>query len=48
MASEAKPVTDAVAKTGKAPYPFRTGWALLLLAINLIVAGFYFKFGPFQ
>lgn len=32
-----------VAKSGaKTPYPFRTGWALLLLAINFLVAGYYF------
>jgi len=23
-------------------YPFRTGWALLLLGINLLVAAYYF------
>jgi photosystem I 4.8kDa protein len=27
---------------GKFPYPFRAGWALLLLAINFVVAAFYF------
>lgn len=26
----------------KPPYTFRAGWALLLLAINFVVAGFYF------
>ena len=26
----------------KPPYTFRTGWALLLLAINFVVAAFYF------
>ncbi len=32
-----------VANTGaKPPYPFRTGWAILLLAINFLVAAFYF------
>jgi photosystem I 4.8kDa protein len=32
-----------VANSGaKAPYPFRTGWAILLLAINFLVAAFYF------
>jgi photosystem I 4.8kDa protein len=32
-----------VAVTGaKPPYPFRTGWAILLLAINFLVAAFYF------
>lgn len=34
--------TGATAKTSKPPYPFRTGWALLLLAGNFIVAAFYF------
>ncbi len=29
-------------KTGNRPYPFRTFWALLLLAGNFIVAAFYF------
>ena len=23
-------------------YPFRTGWALLLLGVNLLVAAYYF------
>ncbi|MGB3191580.1 photosystem I protein PsaX [Lyngbya sp. PCC 8106] len=26
----------------KAPYPFRTFWAIVLLAINLLVAAYYF------
>ena len=34
--------SDSVMKTGKFPYPFRAGWFLLLLAINLVVAAFYF------
>lgn len=35
--------TDAaVPKTGKPPYTFRVGWALLLLAINFLVAAYYF------
>jgi photosystem I 4.8kDa protein len=29
-------------KTTKPPYTFRTFWALLLLAVNFLVAGFYF------
>ncbi|AFZ24030.1 PsaX family [Cylindrospermum stagnale PCC 7417] len=34
---------SAVVETGaKPPYPFRTGWALLLLAINFLVAAYYF------
>jgi photosystem I 4.8kDa protein len=32
-----------VAKSGaKAPYTFRLSWALLLLALNLLVAAYYF------
>ncbi|HAZ43897.1 MAG TPA: photosystem one PsaX [Cyanobacteria bacterium UBA11371] len=34
--------TNATTQTGKFPYPFRTGWALVLLAINFVVAAFYF------
>ena len=26
----------------QAPYPFRAFWAILLLAINLLVAAYYF------
>jgi photosystem I protein len=38
-----KKVGQDVAKSGaKPPYTFRTSWALLLLAINFIVAAFYF------
>jgi photosystem I protein len=34
---------SAIASTGAtAPYPFRTSWALLLLAINFVVAAYYF------
>ncbi|NJO43079.1 MAG: photosystem I protein PsaX [Cyanobacteria bacterium CRU_2_1] len=28
--------------SGKAPYTFRAGWALLLLGINFLVAAYYF------
>jgi photosystem I 4.8kDa protein len=28
--------------TGKPNYSFRTGWALLLLGINFLVAAYYF------
>lgn len=49
MTNEAKAVPASkkvgadVAKTGaNPPYPFRTGWALLLLAINFLVAAYYF------
>jgi photosystem I protein len=39
----AKSKSSAVANTGaKPPYPFRTGWAILLLAINFLVAAYYF------
>lgn len=38
----AKTTDAAVPTTGKPPYPFRTGWALFLLAINFVVAAFYF------
>ena len=34
--------SDSVMKTGKFPYTFRTGWFLVLLAINFVVAAFYF------
>ncbi|MBD2163140.1 photosystem I protein PsaX [Calothrix membranacea FACHB-236] len=37
--SKSSPVADSGAKP---PYPFRTGWALLLLAINFLVAAYYF------
>lgn len=37
-----KLLTDSVAKNGKFPYPFRAGWFLLLLGINLLVAAYYF------
>lgn len=30
-------------KTAKFPYPFRLGWALLLLAGNFLVAAYYFN-----
>ncbi len=34
------PVADSGAKP---PYAFRTGWALFLLAINFLVAAYYFN-----
>ena len=37
-----KNLTGATVKTSKPPYPFRTGWALLLLGINFVVAAYYF------
>lgn len=35
---------DDAARSHKAeaPYPFRTFWAILLLAVNLLVAAYYF------
>lgn len=33
---------DVAKSNGNPPYPFRTGWALLLLAINFLVAAYYF------
>ncbi|NJR52270.1 MAG: photosystem I protein PsaX [Leptolyngbyaceae cyanobacterium CSU_1_3] len=38
----AKSASGATTKTGKPPYPFRTFWALVLLAGNLLVAAYYF------
>ncbi len=37
MATKTSNSTEA-----KAPYPFRTGWAILLLAVNFLVAAYYF------
>ena len=34
--------TGATTKTGKAPYTFRTFWALVLLAGNFLIAAIYF------
>ncbi|MFB2836283.1 photosystem I protein PsaX [Floridanema evergladense] len=42
MAAQANQSSGAVTKTGKPPYTFRLGWALLLLAVNFIVAAYYF------
>ncbi|MEH1909977.1 MAG: photosystem I protein PsaX [Nostoc sp.] len=41
MTAKAKnsPVADSGAKP---PYAYRTGWALFLLALNLLVAAYYF------
>ncbi|MBD1911931.1 MULTISPECIES: photosystem I protein PsaX [unclassified Leptolyngbya] len=35
-------MTSKQAQTKKPPYTFRAGWALLLLAINFLVAAYYF------
>lgn len=41
--TQAKKYEPPVAKSGaKPPYPFRTAWALVLLAINFLVAAYYF------
>lgn len=43
MAADAKKYEPPVAKTGASfPYPFRLTWALVLLAINFVVAAYYF------
>ncbi|MEB3356775.1 MAG: photosystem I protein PsaX [Synechococcales bacterium] len=42
MASNTDRAKADVPTTGNPPYPFRTGWALLLLAGNFLVAAFYF------
>jgi photosystem I protein len=43
MAAETKKYEAPVAKSGgKFPYPFRAGWAVFLLAINFLVAAYYF------
>ncbi len=34
--------SDSVMKTGKFPYTYRTAWFIVLLAINFVVAAFYF------
>ncbi|ACC82211.1 MULTISPECIES: photosystem I protein PsaX [Nostoc] len=37
------PANSAVADSGaKPPYAYRTGWAIFLLAINFLVAAYYF------
>ncbi len=41
--TQAKKYEPPVAKTGaKPPYPFRLTWAVVLLAINFLVAAYYF------
>ncbi|MGF1514839.1 MAG: photosystem I protein PsaX [Elainellaceae cyanobacterium] len=42
MTSKQEQLKADVPTTGNPPYPFRFGWALLLLAGNLLVAAFYF------
>ncbi len=42
MTSKSAKAKADVPTTGKPPYPFRTTWALILLAGNLVVAAFYF------
>ncbi|MHC5934796.1 photosystem I protein PsaX [Nostoc sp.] len=39
----AKAKNSPVANSGaKPPYAYRTGWAVFLLALNLLVAAYYF------
>lgn len=38
----AKAKNPPVINTGKPPYTFRTGWSVLLLAVNFLVAAYYF------
>lgn len=39
----AKSKIPAIAVTkAQPPYAFRTGWSLLLLAVNILVAAYYF------
>lgn len=35
-------VDTSKAKSNRPTYTFRTGWALLLLAVNFLVAAYYF------
>lgn len=35
-------MTSKQASTKKPSYTFRAGWALLLLAVNFVVAAYYF------
>lgn len=42
MTSKQAQLKADVATTGKPPYPYRTAWALLLLAGNFLIAAFYF------
>ncbi|MBW4633443.1 MAG: photosystem I protein PsaX [Iphinoe sp. HA4291-MV1] len=42
-AASAAKVGEDVAKSGaKPPYSFRLGWALFLLALNFLMAAYYF------
>lgn len=38
----AKIKSPAVVEAGKPPYTFRVSWAIFLLAVNLLVAAYYF------
>lgn len=42
MATQTSENKMPVPQSGEPPYRFRTVWALVLLAVNLIVAGIYF------
>jgi len=42
MATKTSADKMPVPQSGQPPYRFRALWALLLLAVNLLVAGIYF------
>lgn len=42
MTSKEARLKEDVPTSGNPPYPYRTFWALVLLAGNLLVAAFYF------
>jgi photosystem I protein len=42
MTSPSERAKVDVPHSGNPPYPFRTVWALLLLAVNFVVAAYYF------
>lgn len=41
MTAKSAPKAEVLDK-GKPPYPYRTFWALVLLAGNFLIAAFYF------
>ncbi|MBD1868142.1 photosystem I protein PsaX [Oculatella sp. FACHB-28] len=42
MTSKQARLKENVATSGNPPYPYRTLWAIILLAGNFLVAAFYF------
>ncbi|MCL1471922.1 photosystem I protein PsaX [Argonema antarcticum] len=42
MTTKATKTTGATRPSTTPPYPYRTGWFLFLLAINFLVAAYYF------